>query len=131
MDDCIFCKIVAGKIPCYKVGEDEKHLAFLDVNPLSKGHTLVVPKKHERWVHDVEGFGAYWEFARSIEKKLDYALQPLWLQYFTQGVVPHAHIHIFPRYSPVESSSAFPNKPIEKMGDGELELIAKKILLQQ
>ena len=53
MDDCIFCKIIKGEIPCYKVYEDDKVIAFLDVNPLSKGHTLVMPKEHFETVLDI------------------------------------------------------------------------------
>ncbi|KXK09685.1 MAG: HIT domain protein [Microgenomates bacterium OLB23] len=127
MEDCIFCKIVAGEIPCYKVAENNNYLAFLDVNPLTKGHVLVVPKKHARWVHDVENFGEYWVFAKEVEKKLEAALQPTWTQYFTQGVVPHAHIHIIPRYTPVESSEAYPKKPIEKLSTEEMLRLAERI----
>ena len=54
MQDCIFCKIVAGEIPCRKVYEDDNFLAFFDVRPLNLGHTLVIPKKHCRWVWDVD-----------------------------------------------------------------------------
>lgn len=53
MKDCIFCKIVAGEIPCYKIYDDDNFLAFLDINPQSPGHTQVIPKKHYRWVWDL------------------------------------------------------------------------------
>ncbi|NMC08786.1 HIT domain-containing protein, partial [Candidatus Microgenomates bacterium] len=53
MDDCIFCKIVKGDIPCYKVYEDEEVIAFLDIKPLSKGHVLVLPKKHFENIYDI------------------------------------------------------------------------------
>lgn len=53
MDDCLFCKIISGQIPAYKVWEDEKHLAFLDIFPLKKGHTLVIPKAHHPYLFDI------------------------------------------------------------------------------
>jgi len=60
MENCIFCKIINGELPCYKVYEDEKFLAFLDINPITPGHTLVIPKKHSQFVsgmsiEDLEG----------------------------------------------------------------------------
>jgi len=66
MDDCIFCKIVKGEIPAFKVYEDNDFLAFLDINPISVGHTLLIPKKHYRWVYDVPNFGEYWQVAQKI-----------------------------------------------------------------
>ena len=53
-EKCIFCKIVQGKIPSYKIWEDEKVFVFLDINPYALGHTLVIPKKHFRWLWDME-----------------------------------------------------------------------------
>ena len=61
MENCIFCKIVSGEIPSYKVYEDNEFMAFLDVRPLNLGHTLVIPKKHYRWVWDVPNIGEYYE----------------------------------------------------------------------
>ncbi len=68
MQDCIFCKIVNGEIPSNKVYEDEKFLAFLDINPLSPGHTQVIPKEHYRWVWDVPNIGEYFEVVKKIAK---------------------------------------------------------------
>lgn len=99
MDECIFCKIVNGEIPCYKVYEDDSFLAFLDIKPVNQGHTLVIPKKHYRWVWDVEDFSAYWEFARRVTKSLIEKLNAEKVNYVTLGeAIPHAHIHIVPRY---------------------------------
>ncbi|MGB9883235.1 MAG: HIT family protein [Microgenomates group bacterium] len=104
MSNCIFCKIVKGDLPCYKVWEDEKYLAFLDINPASKGHTLLIPKNHYQWVYDVPNFGEYWEKALFVTKKIQKALKPKYISYFTHGVlVPHAHIHIIPRYDTFET----------------------------
>ena len=61
MDNCIFCKIINSEIPCTKIYEDENYLAFLDVEPKSEGHTLLIPKKHYRWIYDVENFSEYFE----------------------------------------------------------------------
>lgn len=100
MDDCLFCKLVNGEIPAHKIYEDEMFIAFLDIFPKSKGHTLVIPKKHYRWVYDVPEFGLYWETALKVTKTLQKALKPEYISYVTYGIqVPHAHIHIIPRYS--------------------------------
>ena len=61
MTDCIFCKIVNRELPCYKIYEDESFLVFLDIFPYVEGHVLVIPKKHYRWVWDVENVGEYFE----------------------------------------------------------------------
>ncbi|MCX6705850.1 MAG: HIT domain-containing protein, partial [Candidatus Woesebacteria bacterium] len=66
MDNCIFCKIVKGEIPCYKVYEDNNFLAFLDIKPLTRGNSLLISKKHYRWVYDVPDFGSYWEAAKKV-----------------------------------------------------------------
>jgi len=99
MDDCVFCKIVRGEIPCYKVYEDEKYLAFLDINPVSKGHTLLIPKTHFRWVYDVSNFGEYWQIAQKIALAIkDSEIKPDFISFLTVGIeAPHAHIHIIPR----------------------------------
>ena len=64
MENCIFCKIVAKEIPAHIVYEDSDFVAFLDTNPVSVGHTLIVPKIHHRWVWDVPNIGAYFEVTR-------------------------------------------------------------------
>ncbi len=97
--DCIFCKIIAGEIPSYKVYEDELFVGFLDIFPLSKGNTLLIPKKHYRWVNDVPEFGKYWEAARKITRSIEKNLGATSISYLTFGEeVPHAHIRIIPRY---------------------------------
>lgn len=99
MDDCIFCKIIKGEIPCYKVYEDDKFLAFLDINPVSPGHTLLVPKIHYRWVYDLPNFGEYWQVAQKLAINIkNSALNPDYISFLTMGnEVSHAHIHIIPR----------------------------------
>lgn len=99
MDECIFCKIVKGELPSYKVYEDGNFLAFLDVHPLNRGHSLVIPKKHARWVQDVRPFGKYWEVALKVTNGIMRGLKADRVQYITVGeAMPHAHIHVVPRY---------------------------------
>ncbi len=97
MENCIFCKIIAGEIPCYKVYEDDNFLAFLDINPQSPGHTQVIPKKHIRWVWDVTNVGEYFEVVRKIALAQQKAFKTDWILSKIVGEdVPHAHIWIFP-----------------------------------
>ena len=98
MKDCIFCQIVAGKSPAYKVYEDDSFFAFLDIYPGTRGHTLVIPKKHYQWVYDVPEFDEYWLVVLKVTKAIQKALKPIFVTYLTYGLqVPHAHIHILPR----------------------------------
>lgn len=97
MTDCIFCKIVAGEIPSYKVYEDEKYLAFLDISQVNDGHTLLIPKKHCRWVWDIEGIGEYYEIAQRIVKKMQTVTGEEFVMSLTWGRdVHHAHLHLVP-----------------------------------
>ncbi|MDD2482747.1 MAG: HIT domain-containing protein [Candidatus Shapirobacteria bacterium] len=99
MDDCIFCKIIKGEIPCHKIYEDDNFLAFLDINPVAVGHTLLIPKTHYRWVYDVSNFGNYWQVAQKIALAIKNSdLNPEYVSFLTMGnEVHHAHIHIIPR----------------------------------
>jgi histidine triad (HIT) family protein len=98
MQSCIFCKIVAGELPSYKVYEDEKFLGFLDISPVNSGHTLLIPKAHYRWVYDVPEFGAYWCAARVVALAAKKALNAYSVRFLTVGeLVPHAHIQIIPQ----------------------------------
>ena len=104
---CIFCKIIAGEIPCYKVYEDDKHLAFLDVAPCADGHTMVIPKKHADAFVEMspEEAGALFEavnkVANQILEKMDNitGLTIGMNTYETAGqTVMHTHVHLFPRF---------------------------------
>ena len=99
MNDCIFCKIIKGEIPCHKIYEDDNFLAFLDINPAVAGHTLLIPKIHYRWVYDVVEFGDYWQVAQKIALAIKNSdLNPKYVSFLTMGnEVHHAHIHIIPR----------------------------------
>lgn len=95
----IFTKIVNGEIPCYKVAEDEYHLAFLDVMPIAKGHTLVIPKKEVDLIFDLdeEEYKNLWAFAQKVAKKLKAAVPCVRVGVAVVGLeVPHAHIHLVP-----------------------------------
>lgn len=95
--DCIFCKIVSGEIPAHKVYEDEKFLAFLDINPQSPGHVQVIPKEHHRWVWDVPNVGEYFEVVRKVALAQRKAFDTEWVLSRVVGdEVPHAHIWVFP-----------------------------------
>ena len=97
--DCVFCKIVKGEIPSYKVYEDADFMAFLDIAPLNKGHTQVIPKKHYRWTWDVPNFGDYWEVARKVANAAMKSLGAPMVEFLTHGAeVEHAHIWVVPIY---------------------------------
>ena len=97
MENCVFCKIVRGEIPSHKVYEDENFLAFLDINPRSPGHTLIIPKKHHRWVWDVPEIGKYFEITGQIARALQktFGTDSVWSR-VTGEEVPHAHVWVFP-----------------------------------
>ena len=97
MENCIFCKIVSGEIPSYKVYEDENFLAFLDINPQSPGHTQIIPKKHFRYVWDTPNAGEYFEIAKKVALAQRKAFDTEWiLSKIVGDEVPHAHIWVFP-----------------------------------
>ena len=95
----IFSRIVAGEIPCYKVAENDKFFAFLDIAPLAKGHTLVIPKREVDYFFDLEDdeLKEMIVFAKSIAKKIQATTQCKKVATVVLGLeVPHAHIHLVP-----------------------------------
>lgn len=95
----IFSKIVAGEIPCYKVAEDDRHLAFLDINPVAPGHTLVIPKQEINYLFDMsdDDYLALELFAKRVAKAIDSAMPCRRVAEAVIGLeVPHAHIHLVP-----------------------------------
>jgi len=95
--NCIFCKIVAGEIPAYKVYEDEHFLAFLDVNPRAAGHVQVIPKEHHRWVWSVPNIGKYFEVVQKIALAEQKAFNTELIRSQVFGdEVPHAHVWVWP-----------------------------------
>lgn len=124
MKNCIFCQIVEGKAPCYKVYEDDKFLGFLDIYPRTKGHTLLIPKKHYQWVYDVPDFDKYWLAALKITKAMKKVFNPYFITYVTHGLeVPHAHIHILPRN---EKETSFVPE-VKVFSKEKMEEIAEKL----
>ena len=98
-DECVFCKIVAKQVPSFGVYEDENFMAFLDIHPNAKGHTLVIPKAHSQWTWEVPQFGDYFEVAKTIALAAMKSLDSKWVNFLTAGLgVPHSHIHIIPRF---------------------------------
>jgi len=97
MEDCIFCKIVAGDIPSHKVYEDKSFIGLLDITPRSPGHVQIIPKKHYRWVWDVPNAGEYFEVAQKIAKAQQKAFGAEKIYGNIAGdEVPHAHIWVYP-----------------------------------
>lgn len=95
--DCIFCKIIRKEIPANTVYEDANFIAFLDINPQSPGHTLVIPKDHHRWVWDVPNVGEYFEVAAKIARAQRKAFgQEMIIGKVFGEDVAHAHIWVFP-----------------------------------
>jgi histidine triad (HIT) family protein len=95
----IFTKIVNGEIPCYKVAEDENYLAFLDVNPNAKGHTLCIPKQEINKIFDMEEdhYLGLMKFSRKVGKALEKSVECKRIGVAVVGLeVPHVHVHLIP-----------------------------------
>ncbi len=123
----IFTKIINGEIPSYKIAEDENFYSFLDINPLVKGHTLVVPKKEVDYIFDLDDktTADLNIFAKKIAKALDKAINCKRVGVIVIGTeVPHAHIHLIPFNEEVEMN--FQRKKLE-FSQSEFEKIASKI----
>ncbi len=104
----IFTKIINGEIPCHKIAENDSHIAFLDINPIAEGHTLVVPKKEIDYIFDLPDdlLGETMNFAKKIAAGLDGALNPIRTGVIIEGLeVPHAHVHLVPIYKETQEVS--------------------------
>jgi len=98
----IFSKIIAGEIPCHRVYEDDKHLAFLDINPLAMGHVLCVPKMEVDYMYDLteDALADLWKFTKPVAKAIDKSMDCLRVGSAVIGLeVPHVHIHLIPLQS--------------------------------
>jgi len=126
--DCIFCKIASGKMPCYKVYEDENFLAFLDIRPLNIGHTLVIPKKHFRWVWDVTNIGEYYTVVGKIAQAMKKAFHTdLVVSLVVGEEVVHAHVWLVPRFSNDGHGKAINLENIKEFSEREMQDAANKI----
>ena len=124
----IFSKIVKGEIPAYKVAEDERFLAFLDISPLTKGHVLIIPKKEIDYIFDLDSktFSTLWCFAQLVAKAMEKVITCERIGIAVIGLeVPHAHIHLVPLTKGI-SNINFEN-PRLKFTQQEFEEIAQKI----
>ena len=123
----IFSKIVLGEIPSYKVAENDKFYAFLDINPLVKGHTLVIPKQEIDYIFDLsdEDLGEMHIFAKSVARAIEKAIPCKRIGVSVIGLeVPHAHIHLIPINN--ESDMLLSN-PKKKLSQEEFTQIAENI----
>ena len=123
----IFSRIIAGEIPSYKVAEDERFYAFLDINPLVKGHTLVVPKREVDYIFDLEDgeLAAMQIFTKSVALAIQQVFPCKKVGQAVIGLeVPHAHIHLIPIQK--ESDMLFSNPKLQLSGEEFVE-IAKSI----
>ncbi len=123
----IFSKIAAGEIPSYKCAEDEQFYAFLDINPIQKGHTLVIPRREVDYVFDMndDEIGAYMVFAKKVAVAIKRAFPCKKVGMAVLGLeVPHAHIHLVPMQS--EKDMIFSN-PKLKLTEEEFREISQKI----
>ncbi len=128
MENCIFCKIAKGELPCFKIYEDENFFAFLDINPLNKGHTLVIPKKHYRWVFDVDNEGEYFSVVKKIANNTKKVLETDYIVSFILGEeVSHAHIHLVPRFKGDGHGAGIDFKNVKKLSKKKMEDLAKKL----
>ena len=123
----IFSKIAAGEIPSYKCAESEKFYAFLDINPLVKGHTLVIPRREVDYIFDMDDdeLGEFQVFAKKVAKAVKAAFPCKKVAEVVLGLeVPHAHIHLIPMQS--EQDVDFRREKL-KLSEEEFKEIAAKI----
>jgi len=130
MTDCLFCKIIEGKIPCTKVYENDKVLAFLDISPVSKGHTLVLPKKHYETIMDADEQTLY-ELIKTVKKLSNAVMKAMkadGINVETNNkraagqLVPHLHVHLIPRFENDGLKFDWPTKKFPDMDE-----IAEKV----
>lgn len=123
----IFTKIIKGEIPCYKIAENDRFFSFLDIQPISKGHTLVIPRQEIDYLFDLPDdlLGEMTVFAKSVAASIDRALAPIRTGMIVEGLeIPHAHIHLVPIYDEHQKVALGNNIEVSKE---EMEEIAVKI----
>ena len=123
----IFTKIVNGEIPSYKIAEDERYFAFLDINPKVKGHTLVIPKQETDYIFDLDdaSLSGLHIFAKRVAQAVEKAIPCKRIAMLVLGLeVPHAHIHLIPVNNETEANVTNPKL---KFDPAEMQAIAEKI----
>jgi histidine triad (HIT) family protein len=126
----IFSRIVKGEIPCYKIAEDERFFAFMDINPVAIGHTLVIPKREDDYIFNLDDdeIGAMMVFAKKIAKALEKAVTCKRIGVAVIGLeVPHAHIHLIPISQ--EGDMDFKKEHVH-MSEEEFREVQKRIVEQ-
>ncbi len=126
MSDCVFCKIISGEIPAAKIFEDDRIFAFLDINPVNPGHTLVIPKQHYQMIVDTPD-ELIAEVFKTVKKLMIVIKMSLSCDFVALSVVgtdvPHFHVHLIPRYF----SDNFTGWPTKRYDEGAMEKTALKI----
>jgi len=123
----VFTKIIKGDIPCYKIAENDTHFAFLDINPIARGHTLVVPKREIDYFFDLsdELLADTMVFAKKIASAIDSSLSPIRTGIIVEGLeVPHAHLHLVPIYKESQKVALGHSIELSKM---EMQQVADAI----
>lgn len=123
----IFTRIINGEIPCYKIAEDENYFAFLDINPLTKGHALVIPKKEVDYIFDIDDnlIGGMMVFAKKVALAIEKTVPCKRIGMAVLGLeVPHAHIHLVPINGGNDIDFS---KPKLKLAKEEFEQLALQI----
>lgn len=126
-NNCIFCKIVKGEIPCYKAYEDKKFLVFLDIKPVSFGHLLMIPKEHVVWMQEADDkiISDIYKLAKKMMLVLKKSLKCDYVQMSVVGnEIPHFHVHLIPRYK----KDNFPNFPTIEYKNYEAKKTLDKII---
>jgi histidine triad (HIT) family protein len=134
MENCLFCKIVRGELPSFKVYEDTDTVAFLDIHPVTSGHTLVVPKMHATNIFDIsaESWSAVTETARKVAIALERALGTDGVNLMMNNrehagqIVDHPHLHLIPRFK----DDGLKLWPHGNYRTGEAEVVQEKISTQ-
>ncbi len=134
-NNCIFCQIAGGEVPAYKIYEDEDFLAFLDINPRNPGHTLVIPKKHYRWVWDLPldekerpNLPDYYHLVGKIAKAMRKALETDYVVSLVLGEeVFHAHVWLVPRFKGDGHGTAIDISNVKELSETEMKEAQNKI----
>jgi histidine triad (HIT) family protein len=139
MDDCIFCKIINNQIPSYKVYEDDDILAFLDANPMAKGHTLVIPKKHIQDIFEMDDgtLAKMASVARAIAEKMKNSFGAEGVNLYhasgasAEQTVFHAHLHVIPRRAGDSICFNCAASHKEKLSEDDFKEILSKLKIER
>ena len=127
-DNCIFCKIIKWEIPCEKIYGNKGFLVFLDIQPVSSGHILIIPKKHIVWMQEADDqmISGVFTLAKKIMLAIKNGIKCDYVQVSVGGTdIPHFHVHLIPRYF----NDGLKNFRTKKYKDGEPSEVAKKIIV--